>query len=95
MKMWRERLLEAQQRGRLSFRDRALWLNLMRCPAAEAMRAAGFELKRDEIGSWDQRLWYLGTVAFLAANRGDFARAFELLDEIEDRALELKRGRPA
>lgn len=87
MKTWRERIVEARERGRFTVEDRCAWRNLTTCPAGEVAARYG---KTPE-GPWLD-LWYLGNDMDALMLASDFAGAEGLLERIEDMALEFKRS---
>ena len=87
MKMWRERLEDARERGHLDVLDVVDWCQPVMCPAAEACQRYGLSVA--DMRTWP--LWRLGSAALFAAHRKDFVSASDLLDAIDDLALELKR----
>lgn len=87
---WRERIHLARQNTQgLTNEDRDLWRSTDTCPAAEAIAHYGLDTYRAF------ELYVLGTQAHHCAVYRRFDEAESLLDLIEDRALEIKRGMAA
>ena len=89
---WRERIAQARERGSFTQEDRSAWDNPMTCLVGEVVSAR-------EV--YDSSYWVLlndnGRPAGLqegmltALHDGDFDFVERRLEEIEDRALQLKR----
>ena len=96
MKTWRERIVEAREAGRFNYDDMFAWTNSCTCPVGEGVARIGLE-------SWTVEWWEMwkrvdeektaerSLRALHAINTRDFDGLDALLDEIEDRVLELKR----
>lgn len=91
MKTWRERCVEARERGTFSDEDWIAWSNLNLCPAAETVGGL-VSLDRVSVYRTFYPCWGLGHDLYLPMVHNDFDAFESLLDQIEDKALEIKRG---
>jgi hypothetical protein len=96
MRSWRQRGVEARERGEFLPEDFTDWKNIETCPAAEVVRVCGIG-EGDEKDSLGQLFYHpsvhgLGTRANWLMYRKDFDAFDRLLDEMEDRALAIKRA---
>jgi hypothetical protein len=106
MKSWRERIVEAKERGGFTREDFFLAGNTeiggppdpgyARCAVGEQADHYGADLfflcPEDRFGVKDERLATWGGEFAGAVYGDDFTRAESLLSQIEDRALQIKRG---
>jgi hypothetical protein len=103
MKTWRQRIVEARQRGGFTDEDRRRALRWCTCAVGEQRRMLGAKVIRYQVG-WGGNESACGVYgpsdSGLLMPGGDFAyvvrnNAFDdadrLLDKIEDRVLQLKR----
>lgn len=92
---WRERIAEARKRGHWDADDARAWTNLETCPAGVVALEYGigvlFPNTRYTTPCWNDELHFLGNRFGDAMMSRDFDRAENLLDQLEDRALQLKR----
>lgn len=95
-KTWRERLIAARERGHFTQEDCALAGNWDRCAVGEQRSVLPFVVLCTSLllGPDDDTLNELGRRFYAAIKAGDIAEAERLLDEIEDRILEMKRRAP-
>lgn len=97
MKTWRERIMEARERGSFTKEDFDLWSRLHTCPAGvvaiEYGLISGVLISGFMSCPLPARLYDLGNKFGTAMDRNYFNKAEQLLDEIEETALELKRKR--
>ena len=99
MTSWRERIQAARERGCFTGEDRIMASGWMTCAVGEQHAAMPSVVVFQHPGTAlaypvDDTLEELGCGSGFdsAVNDDDFAKADRLLDLIEDRALELKRG---
>ena len=93
-KSWREIGVDARRRGRFLASDLSRWRDLATCPAAEAavrygLGRASSLIPREEC--YNPVLHGIGNVIGDAIIFNRFDQFDDLLDKIDDRALQLKR----
>ena len=98
MKTWRERIVEARERGAFTREDLALWGLGSTCFVGEQRERYGIMFNLEMTGVGLESLarpedshHTLQTKILRALSSNDFNEAERLLDQVEDRALELKR----
>jgi hypothetical protein len=95
-KTWRERALDAQECGHWARGDVARWLDMSTCPAAEIAAHYGIVDCSTCFGPWRSpwsELWDLGNGMGHVMQKRLIppARFLDVLDLMEDRAVQLKR----
>lgn len=92
MKTWRERIAEARENGKFTQEDQKAWLVLETCPAGELVDRFG--LRHDPAKIHHKELHAMGTAIghhlYTPCDIDAFEDAF---DNMEDRAIQLKRER--
>jgi len=95
MKTWRERIVEAKERGKFSKEDRQDAWHADTCAVGETLCLGPFS---DENAARYERFegayGYPGNLFTNAVTQNDFAGAEAALDQIEDAALQFKREQP-
>ena len=91
MKTWRERIVEARERGAFTGDDNRTWQSPSTCLVGEA--AARFGVAYEGIDRLiDEGVWANGQkMIYSALLTNNFGELDRLLDKIEDYALQLKR----
>jgi hypothetical protein len=98
-KTWRERALDAQASGHWARGDVALWMDMSTCPAAEIAAHYGASYvacvspwRNPWRGPWHE-LWEIGDSMGHVTQKRLIppARFLDVLDLMEDRAVQLKR----
>ena len=89
---WRERIAEARERGAFTQADRDLWSQHSQCFVGEMRARFGlhFNLEMTKVDTYCE-CGPLQKQIQRALRGNDFDAAERLLDEVEDRALQLKR----
>src|SRR2546428_12911633 len=104
---WRERIIEAEARGKFTNDDLGHALGFATCAVGEQVSRGviadyrvdelpgGLDVRLAEIRSTETPKTLIGLGSWFcgAVVRNDFTKAHRLLDLIEDRALQLKRER--
>ena len=93
---WRERIVAARERGGFTNEDRRLAKELDTCAVGEMSLRSGVSYGKltgpeVQVVSWAP-CCTLGLAFFGAVLRNEYGFADHVLDQIEDRALELKRN---
>ena len=88
---WRERIVRARDHGGFAQEDRGLAAWWSTCAVAEQARRHHHAIRVRNGYPLDKALGRLGAAFLAAVLANDVARAEAALDQIEDRALELKR----
>lgn len=97
MKTWRERIAEDRAAGKVSVGSLSAWTNSVTCPVGTGVAAFGvmeysaeWAERFEQVDKTDDRMGFSGL--FLRALQDkDWDAADRILDEIDDRVLELKR----
>lgn len=96
MKTWRERVMEAKERGFFTREDQETWIDISTCPAGELVRAYPELQEATYSFPYNQALHGMGNemnrYIYEWGGKYDVDRAWDLLDRMEDKALELKRN---
>lgn len=91
MKTWRERIVEAKERGKFTEDDKMQMGMNGTCMAAEAASGVGKDPVRAVKDAEWRELWDIGDLALRAVCKNEINKAERYIDLIEDMALELKR----
>lgn len=91
MKTWRDRVSQAERRGKFTPDDRRLAASFRTCAVGEACEFSGLTLVRNAGHVEDDDLLELGLDFWRFTMQDNPKWAQLTLDKIEDRVLELKR----